>query len=219
MYTRILAIGDIHGEWDKFLSLYRQLDFNPKHDLLIFLGDYIDRGDKSLETLIWMYEHRHEKNIIMLRGNHEQMMLDYYDSACKDTIWLQNGGDITAKALTSKSAKIQAKYIDFLRNLPLTFRLSVNGNDYFFCHAGVDPAIPLDEQPSETLLWIREEFFDYYEGKTIIVTGHTNTAYIEPTTSLPIIRKNMLLLDTGSYWSNGHISCIDILSNKIWQSR
>jgi len=36
MYKRILAIGDIHGELDKFLSLYQQLNFNPAQDLLIF---------------------------------------------------------------------------------------------------------------------------------------------------------------------------------------
>ena len=77
MYKRILAVGDIHGEWKKFLSLYRQVQFDPQQDLLIFLGDYIDRGLRSMEALDWMYTHHEEKNIIMLRGNHEQMMLDY----------------------------------------------------------------------------------------------------------------------------------------------
>ena len=60
MYERILAIGDIHGQWDRFKSLYGQIDFQPGRDLLIFLGDYIDRGRKFLYVLDWMYEHRNE---------------------------------------------------------------------------------------------------------------------------------------------------------------
>ncbi|SFT78278.1 serine/threonine protein phosphatase 1 [Selenomonas sp. GACV-9] len=217
MYERILAVGDIHGEWDKFLSLYRQLDFNPEKDLLVFLGDYIDRGARSMDALIWMYEHRQEKAIIMLRGNHEQMMLDYYDTNGQDDIWLQNGGDITADALASLDGGTQRLYLDFVRSLPLAHHLRANNRDYFFCHAGVDPAVPLDEQAPETLLWIRERFFDHYTGETIVVAGHTNTAYIEPLTPLPIIRRNMILVDTGSYMHYGHISCVDVLSGRIWQ--
>ncbi len=76
MYKRILVIGDIHGEWDKFQSLYEKIGFTPPDDLLIFLGDYIDRGPKPLQVLDWMMAHEEEANIIMLRGNHEQMMLD-----------------------------------------------------------------------------------------------------------------------------------------------
>ena len=218
MYKRILAIGDIHGELDKFLSLYQQLNFNPAQDLLIFLGDYIDRGEYSFEALVWMYGHRQTKNIIMLRGNHEQMMLDYYDNYCQDMLWLANGGDVTAKALDRLDDGLHEQYIAFVRNLPLQFQLQAGGKDFFFWHAGVNPAYPLTEQPPEDLLWIREKFFDHYKGKEIVVAGHTPVGYVHWGSTRPIIEENMILLDTGSYMTNGHISCVDVLSGQIWQS-
>ena len=218
MYRRILAIGDIHGEWKKFLSLYRQIQFDPQQDLLIFLGDYIDRGLLSLEALDWMYTHHKEKNIIMLRGNHEQMMLDYFASGCRDTLWLKNGGDVTAHALAKPDKEKQAAYLKFVAGLPLTFRFSAQGKDFFCCHAGVNPARSLDEQDPEDLLWIREKFFDHYQGKTIIVAGHTHVGYVYWGNTTPIINENMILLDTGSYMPGGSISCVDLLSGQFWQS-
>lgn len=217
MFRRILTIGDIHGKLDKFLSLYEQLDFDSEQDLLIFLGDYIDRGEKSFETLAWMYGHRHEKNIIMLRGNHEQMMLDFYDSDGHDYVWLPNGGDITAASLMVLDDELREKYIAFVRSLPLQFRISADGKDFFFCHAGVNPLQPLDEQSPDDLLWIREKFFDHYQGKTIVVVGHTPVLYFGQTR--PLIEDNMIMVDTGSYIPGGRISCVDVLSGKVWQSK
>lgn len=68
LYKRILAVGDVHGQYDKLVSLYDKLDFNPQEDLLIFLGDYIQGGDKPCEVLEWMIDHQHD-NIVYLRGN------------------------------------------------------------------------------------------------------------------------------------------------------
>ena len=219
MYKRILTIGDIHGEWDMFLSLYEQLDFNPANDLLIFLGDYIDRGPSPLQVLEWMRSHQEQKNIIMLRGNHEQMMIDFYESEGEERIWLANEGDITERALWLQGPEKRALYLSFVQSLPLTHRLEIAGKKYFFCHAGVNPDRPLDQQEPDDLLWIREKFFDHYEGKEIIVAGHTPTSYVDWGRTTPLIEKNMILLDTGSYMEDGHISCVDLLSGKVWQSQ
>lgn len=50
-YKRILAVGDIHGMYDKLIKLMDKVQFDPAEDLLVFLGDYIDRGPQSLECL------------------------------------------------------------------------------------------------------------------------------------------------------------------------
>ena len=219
MYERILAIGDIHGQWDRFMSLYAQIDFHPERDLLVFLGDYIDRGRKSLYVLDWMYEHRNEKNIIMLRGNHEQMMINYYESDGTRDIWLWNGGDVTRRALMKQNDEVQKKCLDFVIILPLQFQISVGGKHFFFCYAGINPDKPLDEQDEDTLLWIREGYYEFYTGKDIIVSGHTPVDYVVPGVTRPIFRRNMILLDTGSYLIKGHISCVDVISGKFWQSK
>ena len=218
MYKRILAIGDIHGEWDKFVSLYRQIDFQPGRDLLVFLGDYIDRGSAPLHVLKWLFAHKNNEHIIILRGNHEQMMLDYYREGGCNNLWLWNGGDVTRDALDEEDSTLKGDFLSFIKELPLSYRINANGKHFFFCHAGVDPDIPLELQDEETLLWIREEFYDYYDGEDIIVTGHTNVEYIEQGKTMPIIRNNMILMDTGSYMPHGLVSCVDVLSGRIWQS-
>ena len=219
MYERILAIGDIHGQWDRFKSLYGQIDFQPGRDLLIFLGDYIDRGRKSLYVLDWMYEHRNEKNIVMLRGNHEQMMINYYESGGTRDVWLWNGGDATRRALLKQNSEVQEQCLAFAKSLPLYFQISAGEKNFFFCHAGINPDKSLDEQDEDSLLWIREEYYDFYKGQDIIVSGHTPVSYVISDATKPIYRKNMILVDTGSYFIEGHISCIDVLSGKIWQSK
>jgi len=216
-YKRILAIGDIHGEWDKFMSLYEKIHFNPAEDLLIFLGDYIDRGPKPLHVLDWMYEHRNEKNMIMLRGNHEQMMLDYYDYDNK--LWVFNGGDKGRKALAKQKENVFKDCLDFVQNLPLYHHMTYKGKEMFFCHAGVLPGIPLDEQDERDLLWIREEFYDVYDGDALVVVGHTPVTYLDfPPEPLFFKDRNIVMVDTGSFMEDGFISCVDILSGKFVQS-
>ena len=55
-YKRILAVGDIHGMYDKLTTLMAQVRFDPTEDLLIFLGDYIDRGKDSVKTVDTLLE-------------------------------------------------------------------------------------------------------------------------------------------------------------------
>lgn len=62
-YKRILAVGDIHGMYDKLIKLMEQVQFNPAEDLLIFLGDYIDRGPQSLECVDYVMALNNYKTI------------------------------------------------------------------------------------------------------------------------------------------------------------
>ena len=75
-YKRIISIGDIHGHYDKAVELWEKIRFNDGEDLLIFHGDYIDRGAESVRTLQFVKSlvESHE-NIIALKGNHENYHL------------------------------------------------------------------------------------------------------------------------------------------------
>ena len=238
-FKRVLVIGDIHGHYKKFISLYKKLNVD-ENDLLIFLGDYIDRGPIGecgymLERIMRESE---KENVITLRGNHEQMMIDFFDKG--DFNWLLNGGDKTGRDIREKmkdDPEIMAKILKFVNSLPLSHQMKINDKDYFFCHAGIDPKISLDEQDSTSLLWIRDEFFTKYDGDTIIVVGHTPLPLLNPEGSLatwcrdnqrifgkknitPQWRRNgkILMMDTGSYFINGCISCMDLKSGELWQS-
>lgn len=104
----IYAIGDIHGQHTMLDALLAKLIEQPLHteDTVVFLGDYVDRGEDAcavIETLL-QWRERHA-NTVFLRGNHEQLMLDAYGDGPPPThtpdqavqaqltlMWLQNGG-------------------------------------------------------------------------------------------------------------------------------
>lgn len=222
-YERILAIGDMHGNFSRLLSVFHKVKFRPQKDLLILLGDYIDRGSENMRCLRWAMEMSEKENVIALRGNHEQMMLAYYAMEGEyNDIWLPNGGSETKRELEAwmkRDSEALKKVLRFIYRRPLYHRLMAGGQEYIFCHAGLKPGLPLEEQTEESLLWIRNEFYRNYTGSAIVVAGHTPIPYLLPGQYAPVfLKNNIILLDTGSFLPDGHISCVDILSRTIWQS-
>jgi ser/thr protein phosphatase family protein len=220
-YRRILAIGDIHGHFEKFHSAYAKMHFEPADDLLVFLGDYIDRGPSVRRTLEFVMKLAVEKNVVLLRGNHEQMMLDYFFGGATGESWLMNGGKETMAELLAwekESPGAVARVLAFLRGLPLSHSIEQDGQRYFFAHAGVRPGIALEKQRAEDLLWIREEFYRHYASDAIVVAGHTPTLFLDAKAKPLFINKRIILVDTGSYFPDGHISIVDVLSRRFWQN-
>lgn len=222
-YERILAIGDMHGNFSRLLSVFHKIHFNPEKDLLVLLGDYIDRGSENMRCMRWAMEMSEKENVIALRGNHEQMMLDYYSlKGAYREIWLPNGGSATKRELEAwmeKDSHALEKVLDFIRQRPLYYRIAINDSEFIFCHAGLKPGIPVEEQSEETLLWIRNECYEYYTGTAKLIVGHTPTEYLLPNRTTPIfLKNNIILLDTGSFFPEGKISCVDVLSRTVWQS-
>lgn len=70
------------------------------------------------------------------------------------------------------------------------------------------------------MVWMREEEYEFYDDmETTMVIGHTPVQYINRNRNFPIVRdNNAIMLDTGSYFPNGKISCMDVLNKKVWQS-
>ena len=222
-YKRILAIGDCHGCYDKLMSLWGKISVR-EDDLVIFLGDYIDRGDKVAETLMWIMEQSKKKNRIFLRGNHEQMMLNAFCKKNKEDQldWIDSGGKVTLEALNELNAKkicSISKVINFVKSLPLSYLIEINGRKYFFCHAGIDINLPLKEQKSKALLWSREKFFNNYKGKAVIISGHSPVQYyFDSFQPIKVPGRNVILTDTGSSDDKGTISCVDVITGQFWQS-
>jgi serine/threonine protein phosphatase 1 len=227
--TRVYAIGDIHGRADLLermeTMIAADLGNAPKRNVIVHLGDYIDRGLESAAVLDHLIEARSNGvERIFLCGNHEDAMLRFLDEAEIGPMWIGNGGDATlysygirpradlpyAQRLVALQedlrAKIPSGHLDFLRGLT---RLHVEG-DYLFVHAGIRPGVAINRQSPDDLIWIREPFLSARGnlGK-IVVHGHTINARIEA----PDIRPNRIGIDTGAY-ATGTLTCLVLEGEK-----
>ena len=221
-FDRVLAVGDIHGYYDKLVSLMRKVRFVPNKDLLVFLGDYIDRGPDSVKCLdyVMRLQQRFSDCVIALKGNHEALAIDSLLNGIYGYTWIRNGGFNTSKRFMAMSDRELKTRLDWMRKLPACYRYG----DFFFCHAGIQPYIPLGKQREKDLLWIRHSFFELYDGGMgTIVVGHTPVQklfceYGEEVVEPQFLENNIIMCDTGSFLDNGKISCVDVLSRKFWQA-
>ncbi len=219
-FRRILAVGDVHGYADRLKALWKQIAFDDKEDMLVFLGDYIDRGAAPVEALRFVqtqverYEHVHA-----LCGNHEAMMLSYLKEYGLGRtlrgyfdVWLMNGGKVTKAQLAALPTEEREALIGFVKARPLYFRMQHGGQSILFVHAGVHPT--RTKQTSNDLLWIRDEFFELYRGAELVVVGHTPTQAIggrDMSRNVPLfLPNNIIACDTGSFLPGGRISCVDV---------
>lgn len=216
---RYLVISDIHGTYTAFLQLLEKMNYSEETDQLILLGDYIDRGQESKEVLDQVIALQKE-GAIVLRGNHDQMMLDAYEGkqAALDR-WLRNGGKQTMASYGSKDWELVKENPDFLRHLNFIRGLAYyhETEDYIFVHAGVLP----DQDPAHTdpeiLLWIREEFYLNYQGEKLVVFGHTPTKYLHKDGSNQVFfGENPIIGIDGAAVYGGQLNGIELPSRKTY---
>ena len=225
--SRVLAVGDIHGMYEKLKMLMEQVRFDPEEDLLVFLGDYIDRGPDPVSCLQYVFDlHRSfPDSVVCLLGNHEVMMSSYlmqktgsYHALIADYAdsWLENGGMDTLRELEKLETGKREELVAWVTNLPVSFRYE----EFFFCHAGFDSHVPLSVQNEFDMLWRRQQWWEEYRGDKTIVAGHTpiqkirkNIRRVKPL----FLPNSVIMCDTGAYMDGGKLSCVDVLSRKVWQ--
>ena len=210
---RLYCIGDIHGRLDLLEELHGMIRGDAAayagSKAVIYLGDFIDRGAQSKQVLDLLIEQPLAGfETICLLGNHEQSMLDFLEHPQSAAAWLNFGGQVTLMSYgvglgriqmmqhvellrDELEAKLPQSHLEFLRSCRL---LHIEGS-YCFVHAGIRPAVALEEQLPEDLMWIRDEFIrSRADHGYIVVHGHSITEEVE---WLP----NRIGIDTGAYYS------------------
>ena len=123
--NKIFAIGDIHGCLEKLQTLIQSICADPQNDTLIFIGDYIDRGNSSSEVVDYVIRLKREyKKVVCLLGNHEHMLIHYLEGLDED-IYLENGGIATLHSYgislsdepEKRKAKIPLEHRQFFESL------------------------------------------------------------------------------------------------------
>lgn len=217
--TRIYVIGDIHGRSDLLdqmvEAIKRDLDKNPAADgLTVTLGDYVDRGPDSRGVLDRLADNPFPTKYVALKGNHEELFEAFLHDPTVASQWRRLGGletlhsygvSVTAvmvgKGFEEASRALQKAVPEEHLRFLATLKLSMSVGEYFLCHAGVRPGIPLERQRAEDLLWIRDEFLNSRTsfGK-VVVHGHTPVAS-------PEVLPTRINIDTGAF-ATGRLTCL-----------
>lgn len=211
----VYAIGDIHGRSDLLDRLHEGIladtTVRPAEErLIVYLGDYIDRGEDSAGVVDRLVEQPLPGfDAVHLCGNHEDFLLRFLLDERVAPHWLYNGGDATlasygvpvendwSRMQRSLVRALPRRHLAFLENLALSYEVG----DYLFVHAGIRPGLPLDGQRREDLLWIRNEFLAATASHgRIVVHGHSIAHEAE-------FRSNRIGIDTGAYMT-GRLTCL-----------
>ena len=224
--VRIYAISDIHGCADLLKQLFTVIDADlahsrPPHPIHVFLGDYVDRGPESRQTLDLLIERSKTHQTVFLKGNHEAFLMEALDDPARCEDWRKYGGlqTLVSYGLTPSLNPNRAEQIELMKQLKAILpeahkkflkrlRLTFTCGDFFFVHAGVRPGVRLSRQREADLLWIREAFLESEEnfGK-YIVHGHTPVRE-------PDIRPNRINIDTGAY-ATGNLTLLTVQGSSI----
>jgi serine/threonine protein phosphatase 1 len=218
------AIGDIHGRSDLLGPMIDRLEAeHPAPDpaappIVVFLGDYVDRGPDSrgvIEMLMQRRPRGFERRYLL--GNHEAMLLKFIQDPIENRHWLTQGGMPTLisygvpvpPAVASRAALKEAgdlfrdamppDHLEFILGLE---RYVVLG-DYAMVHAGIDPNKPMQSQTDAELLWIRKKFLENRRRHDyMIVHGHTPT-------DAPYKDERRIGVDTGAY-ASGRLTAVKL---------
>ena len=208
---RLYAIGDVHGRADCLADLLDLIETEIARDRpadwrLIFLGDYVDRGTDSAGVIEMIASRtRTDRRYVALKGNHDKVFAEFLAGPAMWAQFLDFGGESTAlsygveidfstdetirRSRDALLAAVPETHLVFLNGL----RLSASIGDFFFCHAGIRPDVPLDMQSEHDLIWIRHEFHDH-AGLYPKLVVHGHTPHDEPE-----VRTNRVNIDTHAF--------------------
>jgi serine/threonine protein phosphatase 1 len=214
----VAIIGDIHGCYYTLVELYKKILIEYPDTPVYTVGDLVDRGNHSYETVSFVIENQ----IFFTPGNHDYMFYHFFKEpqSVFARSWFFNGNETTLESYENREVEM-FKHIEFIKNSPLYFNIP----DCFISHAGIsiqyekflpknykenldilDPMIMNDLRSDRGILWTRDPLIDL--GKLQVV-GHTKQQEITL-----VEDSHSVYIDTGSCVGN-KLSAIIVHENKI----
>ena len=211
----VYAVGDVHGRMDLLDSLIRQIAADAlriaptKRPMLVFVGDYVDRGLESQGVNDRILALREEAGfeVRTLKGNHEEAMMNFLGDAAAGPEWCEYGGGQTLASYGVSQPKLRGdaaewertreefgqlippSHLAFLAGLELILTVG----DYAFVHAGLRPGLSIEDQDPHDLIWIRDVFLNERRPfEKVVVHGHTPEEE-------PFVGACRIGIDTGAY--------------------
>ncbi len=210
----VYAIGDVHGQADLLVPLMSEIlreikQVHGREAIIIFLGDYIDRGpmSRNVVDIVLKLNDVPFVRLICLCGNHEDMLLKFLKDSGEAAPWLASGGieTLLSYGVEARDARNAPELFESLREKLLSampeghlefykdLKMMAQVGNFAFVHAGVRPGVPLELQAEADLLWIRRPFLESKApADKIIIHGHTPVME-------PELFAHRIGIDTGAY--------------------
>ncbi len=209
---RTLAIGDIHGCSMPLANLMDAVNPGPK-DLVVYLGDYIDRGPDTRGVIDFIIKQADLLPVIALRGNHELMMLDARFGGFRYHNWQTVGGWETLESYGWQNERewqnfIPAEHWKFL-DATLPF---FEGEQHIFVHAHLHPTTPLSKQSDYEIYWEKCRELELHQSGKKAVVGHTRQA-----DGFPRVFPGGVCIDTAAV-SGQWLTCLCTETGDYWQA-
>lgn len=217
------AVADVHGFATKLHSLLEKIETDHPDAPIVFVGDYVDRGEESADVLRTVMARDQDPKVTCLIGNHEEMLLNFLDQPeVKGGRWLRYGGLQTLASFGIRGVKERSTgseltqaaddltqamgedMITWLRNLPTHW---VSGN-VAVVHAAADPNLPMSEQSAKTLRWGHPDFDTTPRADGVwILHGHTIVDQANATAG-------RIAIDTGAY-ATGRLTAAHVTTGNV----
>ncbi len=212
---RTLAIGDIHG---CLTALNTLLDFAAPapDDLLVTLGDYVDRGPDSRGVIELLIDLHTKGRLVALRGNHEEMMGESRTDEVIRMMWFSCGGRETLASYGASASDatnfnlVPPAHWHFLEKTCVDW---FETERHFFVHANAKADLPLDAQPREMLLWEALYRPCVHTSGKVMICGHTRQLNGRPRNF-----GSTICIDTGAHNREGWLTCLNVESGQFWQA-
>ena len=239
-----IAIGDVHGNLPALADLLARLRPELRGgDVVVFLGDYIDRGADSRGCIdaILDFTQSIDAEVVCLRGNHEDWMLRTRGDYSQHSWLMGMDGLVTVRSYSAEAEQalreamsaagrslytgrcelpygaffdmLPPSHDAFLTRLALTLRTA----DCICSHGGLDTrVVSLNEQSPQSLMWGGGRFPDAYDGDVPVVYGHWDNAVVDPSGwPQPLVIGDTIGIDTISH---GVLTAIRMPDRRIFQS-
>ncbi len=226
---RILVIGDIHGGYRALIQVLERAQVTAD-DMLIFLGDFVDGWSESARVIDYLIELNKTNACIFIKGNHDDLALNWLKHKKSNPTWLFHGGQATVDTYKKETATVVKRHIQFIESLEDYY---LDGQNRLFLHAGFTNVRGIEhEYFSKMFYWDRslwemalcinpnlsKEDKLYPERLKLyneIYIGHTPTVRIDET--IPINAVNVWNVDTGAAFK-GPLTILDVNTKEFWQS-
>ncbi|TCV95084.1 metallophosphoesterase [Biostraticola tofi] len=204
-WGRIFVMGDLHGCYQQLMDKLTRLRFDRQTDLLVSVGDLIDRGADNLECLRLL----HEPWFCAVRGNHEQMAYDALRTG-DDGLWLANGGKWFIR-LDEQGQQEARQLIATTAALPLVIDIDMGKRHIVVAHADY-PADRYEfgnQVDTDALMWSRRRINLNQQGRSNPILGATHFFFGH--TPLDRIRHyyNQYYIDTGAVYG-GQLTVLEL---------